>query len=102
MGEDAQYTTEQVASVEAKLKDFYLQLPEDERPVLEALLDQAFAELSGQSFLALTNFGWTFFPSYVGGFFDTVGRFPTDPTGVGIPPNPIIPPNTVRPQQRST
>ena len=37
MAEEAQYTAEQVASVEAKLKDFYEQLPEEEKPVVDIM-----------------------------------------------------------------
>ena len=91
MAEEAQYTAERVASVEAKLKDFYEQLPEEEKPVLEAILDQAFAEVSGYAQTALLNSGWTFYPSYAGGF-GTIGR--------ATPGELFIPTDPIRPQQR--
>ena len=88
MAEEAQYTAEQVASVEAKLKDFYEQLPEEEKPVLEAILDQAFAEVSGHAHRALLNSGWTFYPSFAGGF-ETIGR--AAPGELFLPQEPIRP-----------
>jgi hypothetical protein len=95
MAENAQYTAEQVASVEAKLKDFYDQLPEEEKPVVEAILDQAFAEVSGYAQTALLNSGWTFFPSYAGGFATGGRAYPGDPY---LPSDPFHPTDPIRPQ----
>jgi len=67
MPEGAPFTAEQVVSLEARLKDFYNQLPEDEKPVVEAILDLAFAEVSGFAQGSLLDLGWSFYPSYRGG-----------------------------------
>jgi len=67
MPEGAPFTAEQVVSLEAKLKDFYNQLPEEEKPVVEAILDLAFAEVSGYAQGSLLDLGWSFYPSYPGG-----------------------------------
>ncbi len=67
MPEGAPFAAEQVVSLEAKLKDFYNQLPEEEKPVFEAILDLAFAEVSGYAQGSLLDLGWSFYPSYRGG-----------------------------------
>ncbi len=67
MSEVAPFTVGQAASVEAKLFELYHQLSKDEKPVVEAILNQAFSKIDGPV-LDMTDLGWTFYPNYVGGF----------------------------------
>lgn len=60
-------SVDEVASVEAKLRAFYEDLPDAEQAVMEALLLQAFGEVQGFAALpSLLDLGWTFRPGSPG------------------------------------
>lgn len=48
--------------------DLYYNSPQPEQAVIESILNSAFTQANSSDAASLTDVGWTFFPSYLGGF----------------------------------